>query len=386
MPPKGHSSLGPSSAARWLSCPASVLLSERCPKDDTGSVYAAEGTAAHALAEIEARYELIDRNKESYLQNIKQWDSTYADEYSREDMTRHVHKYIDQIRAALDSEDGSILLLEQHMDTGVPGVWGTGDAVVISPRSIYVIDLKYGQGTPVNAIGNPQLRLYALGALNTFGDLLGTVETATATVVQPRLGSISSETLSVDELLTWRDTEVSPVVKEIDSGSMRFGPGESACRWCPVAGECRARRDFLVARDFSGDPDLLDDSEVGEELKRLSQIRHWCDSLESVAFDRIYSQGRNIPGFKVVAGRGRRVISDPPAAIQCLIDHGFPAEKVAEFKIRPLGQLEKLIGRSEMPEILGQYIEKKDGKPSLVSDSDPRPPLDPTNSAISDFG
>ena len=294
-------------------------------------------------------------------------------------MERHVGKYVDQVRAALDSEPHSVLLLEQRMDTGVPGVWGTGDAVVVSPRLVHVLDLKYGQGVPVNAVGNPQLRLYGLGAMNEFGDLLGSIEGVAVTIVQPRLGSVSSETLTVAELTEWRDTVVMPAVQKVEDGAGDFGPGEAACRFCPVAGECRARRDF-------GDPDLLDDEEVGSELERVAQIRHWCDALEGVAFDRIYTEGRTIPGFKVVAGRGRRVITDAPAVIQTLIDAGYQPEQVAEVKALPLGKLEKLVGKADLPELIGAYITKRDGKPSLVGEADPRPPLTAASSAAADFG
>lgn len=384
MPPKGHANLGPSSAARWLACPASVPLAAAAPTPPE-SPHAAEGTAAHALAEIVARFELIDHDEAARDHALNHWTSKYGETYDMVDMLRHVGKYVDQVRADLDAEPHSVLLLEQRMATGVPGVWGTGDAVVVSPRAVRVLDLKYGQGVPVNAVGNPQLRLYGLGALNEFGDLLGTVEEVSVTVVQPRLGSVSSETLTVQELIEWRDTVVLPGVQKVEDGSDKFDPGEAACRWCPVAGECRARRDFLVARDF-GDPGLLDDEEVGAELERVAQIRHWCDALEGVAFDRIYTEGRTIPGFKVVAGRGRRVVTDPAAAIQTLIDSGYQPEQVAEFKILPLGKLEKLVGKADLPELIGAYITKKEGKPSLVGDADPRPPLTAAASAAADFG
>lgn len=384
MPPKGHATLGPSSSARWISCPASVELAAAAPPEGP-SPHAEEGTAAHALAEIEVRHELITRDDAAHEAALAGWDRKFAHTYDRTDMLRHIGKYVDQVRAALDSVPHSVLLLEQRMDTGVPGVWGTGDAVVVSPTTVHVLDLKYGQGVRVDAVGNSQLRLYGLGALREFGDLLGTVETVTVSIVQPRLGAFSSETLTVEELEKWRDTVVMPSVEKIDKGVRQFGPSEAACRWCPVAGECRARRDYLVARDF-GAPEVLQDTEIAHELTRVAQLRHWCDALEKVAFSRIYEEDRDIPGFKVVAGRGRRVVANPPAAIQTLIDTGFTAEQVAEFKIRPIGQLEKLVGRKELPDLIGQYIEKKEGKPALVADSDPRPPISRAASAAEDFG
>jgi hypothetical protein len=344
-----------------------------------------EGTAAHALAEIEARYELIDLNEAAHKAALARWDAKFGSQYDRAEMLRHVGKYVDQVRAALDSLPHSVLLLEQRMDTGIPGVWGTGDAVVVSPEAIHVLDLKYGRGVPVDAAGNPQLRLYGLGALRCFGDLLGEVETVTVSIIQPRLGSFSTETLPVRELEAWREGVVMPAVERIAQGSMVASPSEGACRWCPVAGECRARRDYLTEQDFS-EPPLLDDAELAAEVARVSQLRSWCDAVEKCAFKRVYEEGKSLPGLKIVRGRGRRVITDQPAAIQTLIDHGYGAEQVADFKVKPLGQLEKLVGKKDLPEIIGAYMERREGPLSLVGEDDPRPSVTREASAVADFG
>lgn len=384
MPPQDHAQLSPSAAMRWLQCPASVLLADQAGPEEA-SPHAMEGTAAHALAEIEARYELIDLNEAAHKAALARWDAEFGAQYDKTEMLRHVGKYVDQVRAALDSLPHSVLLLEQRMDTGVPGVWGTGDAIVVSPEAIHVLDLKYGRGVPVDAARNPQLRLYGLGALHCFGDLLGDVETISMSIIQPRLGSFSTETLPVRELEAWREAVVMPAVEQIRQGSMVASPSEGACRWCPVAGECRARRDHLTEQDFR-EPPLLDDGELAAEVARISQLRSWCDAVEKCAFKRVYEEGRNLPGLKIVRGRGRRVITDQPAAIQTLIDHGYGAEQVADFKVKPLGQLEKLVGKKDLPEIIGAYMERREGPLSLVGDDDPRPSVTRGSSAAEDFG
>lgn len=382
--PQDHAQLSPSAAVRWLQCPASVLLADQAGPEEA-SPHAMEGTAAHALAEIEARYELIDPNEAAHREALARWDAEFGSQYDKTEMLRHVGKYIDQVRAALDSLPHSVLLLEQRMDTGVPGVWGTGDAVVVSPEAIHVLDLKYGRGVPVDAARNPQLRLYGLGALRCFGDLLGDVETVTVSIIQPRLGKFSSETLPVRELEAWREGVVMPAVERIAQGSLVASPSEGACRWCPVAGECRARRDYLTEQDFS-EPPLLDDAELAAEVARVSQLRSWCDAVEKCAFKRVYEDGRDLPGLKIVRGRGRRVITDQPAAIQTLIDHGYGAEQVADFKVKPLGQLEKLVGKKDLPEIIGTYMERREGPLSLVGEDDPRPSVTREASVVADFG
>lgn len=384
MPPQDHAQLSPSAAVRWLQCPVSVLLADEAGPEEA-SPHALEGTAAHALAEIEARYELIDGDDTAHKAALARWDAEYGSRYDKAEMLRHVGKYVDQVRAALDGLPHSVLLLEQRMDTGVPGVWGTGDAIVVSPEAIHVLDLKYGRGVPVEATRNPQLRLYGLGALCCFGDLLGDVETISMSIIQPRLGSFSTETLPVRELEAWRESVVMPAVERIAQGSMAASPSEGACRWCPVAGECRARRDYLTEQDFS-EPPLLDDAELATEVARVSQLRSWCDAVEKRAFTRVYEEGRDLPGLKVVRGRGRRVITDQPAAIQTLIDHGYGAEQVADFKVKPLGQLEKLVGKKDLPGIIGAYMERREGPLSLVGADDPRPSVTRESSAAEDFG
>ena len=383
MPPKAHSTLGPSSAARWISCPASVALSAELPERDDSSPYAEEGTAAHALAEIESRYRLLGMDDARHRADLDEWRVRYSADYSESEIMGFITRYVDRVEEALDSHPHSVLLLEQRMDTGVPGCWGTGDAVIVSPEHIHVLDLKYGRGVAVSAEGNPQLRLYALGALNEFGDLLGEVQSVSYSIVQPRLGEESTETLNTPELLEWRDNTVLPSVKLIDKGERVFGPSESACRWCPVAGECRVRRDFLAREEF-GDPDLLSDAEIGEELSRVKQLRHWCDSVERAGLDRAYSDGRTIPGWKVVRSNGRRVITDTTRAIELLAGAGHPSDEVSSVKLKGIGELEKLVGKS-LSDILGELIIKTEGKPSLVPASDRRRALDPTTSAAEDF-
>ena len=250
MPPIGHASLGPSSAGRWLTCTASVRMAEEFPNPKAESSFAEEGTAAHALAELEARREFLGLSEDDYAAGLAGWRESWGEKYDEDEIRENVLVYVAEVGRALRADPMSSLLLEQRMETGVDGCWGTGDAVVISPSSVHILDLKYGMGVPVGAVGNPQLRLYGLGGLETFGSLIGDIERVTVTIVQPRLDSISSETLTTSELLAWRDEVVIPAVREIDSGRDHFQPSESACRFCPVAGECIARRDFVLSGDF----------------------------------------------------------------------------------------------------------------------------------------
>ena len=383
MAPTAHARLSPSSAARWIRCPASIVVAGDVRTEE--SPYAREGTAAHALAEIEARYRLLGMGAEELNRALAEWRAEYGSDYDEAEILGYVEKYVDKVEEALDADPSAFLLLEQKMDTGVPGCWGTGDAVVVSPTNIHVLDLKYGKGVPVSSNNNPQLRLYGLAGLRTFGDLLWEVETVTTTIVQPRLHSSSTETLSVEELLAWESGTVLPAVRSIENGERDFGPSEEACRWCPIAGECRPRLEHITRRDF-GDPDLLTDEEVGRELARVKETRSWCDALEKVGLRRAYSEGREIPGWKVVRTNGRRIVTNGPAAIQTLIDHGYPAEEVSKIAVKPIGELEKLLGRETFSDLLGEFVLKTEGNPALAPEADRRKPIAPAASAAEDFG
>jgi len=359
------------------------------PANDESS-YAREGTIAHELGEIEARYHFHIDDAATYARKKDEWVLMFeAEKYepgTRQDMERHIERYIELIEERMAMFPNSTVMFEERVDTGVPTCWGTSDTVVVSPSHVEIIDLKYGAGVPVSAIENSQLRLYGLGALDTFGDLLGETEIVRTTVFQPRLGNTSTEELPADELRQWRKEVALPAAEAaLDDEQGEFAPSDTACRWCPLAGICRARMEKNTQDDFGAQPDTLSFEELGEVLGRIGEIRSWCSAVEDYALDAAYSQGKEIPGWKVVRSGGRRVISDATAAIQTLIDAGFTAEQVTEFKPKGLGVLEKLVGKTELPAVLGDLLVKTPGKPSLAPEADKRPAISPTSEAIKDF-
>lgn len=388
--PSAHAKLSPSSAERWLTCTASIRMAEAVRKDDQGSSYAMEGTLAHAMAEAKAGYRF---KLDGYFPTTKYFDEfhedyaeVYGDDVShRDEMILHADAYVELLEERMKRYPNSVLMLEQKLDTGVERCWGTGDAVIVSPRHVEVIDLKYGQGVPVGAQENPQLMLYGVGALDTYGDFLGDVEEVFITVFQPRIDNTSTWSLPADELRAWRDNTVKPAGAEALSDNGTFAPSEKACRWCPAAGICRPRMEAVTAHDFDSDPDVLSPEDLAELLPQLSTIKAWAADVERAALDRMYTQGEDIPGFKVVQSRGRRVINDQALAIQTLTDAGYPADKTATFSLKPFGYLEKLVGKKDFTEILGDQISKTEGKPSIVPESDKRPPIDRGGEAARDF-
>jgi len=292
--------------------------------------------------------------------------------------------YVKLLQDFMAEHDHSQLLLEQRVEPGLPSCWGTSDAVIVSPEHVHIVDFKYGMGVRVSAVENPQLMLYAVGALDSFGDLLGEAKTVFMTIHQPRLDATSTWSIGADELRAWRDDAL-VTAEEALGDHAHFQPSEDACRWCPAAGLCRAQMEQATAVDFAVKPDLLTPEELATLLPQLKSITSWCSAVDAAALDLVYSQGRDIPGYKVVLSGGRRSITDDAAAIQMLIDAGYPAETVADFKVKALGSLEKLVGKKDLPGILGDLIVKSEGKPALVPESDKRPAINPNTEARKEF-
>lgn len=375
-----HATLSPSAASRWIKCPASIRMEEAVPPQKE-STYAREGTAAHARAEMLARHLILGEPLDD--EDVDAWRAEYdiSDEADAE-MEEHALAYVDLLRSRLAANPGSVLLLEQRLPTGIKSCWGTSDAVIVSPEVVESVDFKYGLGVKVDAQANPQLRLYGVGALDTFGDLLGDVQTVRLTVHQPRLGHTDTEELSAAELREWRDS-IKPVAEVALGPNAPFGPGEDTCRWCPASGRCRAQMEFATQRDFAK-ADTLDEYEVAELLERVPAIEAWCAALKDYALNRAYSEGVAIPGFKVVMSGGRRSITDPDGALAALTAIGYDKDAVSTRKMKALGDLETLL-RGDFEVAVAPFITKGKGSPSLVPESDKRVAISPESTAAEDF-
>jgi len=403
--PTEHANLSPSSAERWISCPASVGLINALPKkDDDGSKYAREGTLAHALAEIRAGLKFGLISDAQYADELMSWkaefDAEGYEEGTEEEMYHHTTAFLNVIEERLDEYPNSTLLLEQRMDAGVPDCWGTSDVVIVSPEHVEIIDLKYGSGVPVSAVGNPQLRLYALGAFDTFGDLLGEPRVVHISVFQPRVrDGWSTEVLPVEDLLAWRAEVAIPAAEEaLYSDNPKFGPSEEACRWCPLAGVCRARLEKVTREDF-GDPlddeeylapdpekaPLLGPADLARLLPKLPEIRAWVSAVEAAALEMAYSQGTEIPGWKVIRSGGKRSIVDPNQAIETLKANGFTEDQILDTKLKAMGTIEKMLGKKRFEALISPYVSKSAGRESLVPESDHRPAITPGSEAADDF-
>lgn len=378
-----HAPLSPSSASRWLSCPASVTLSAGA--DDEESEYAGEGTAAHELAEIEAAmfFKLIKPSV--YDERRESWDERYLNVYDTDEMDEHVEDYISFLDGIVQDAGGAAsVLLEQRMSAGIKGCWGTSDAVIITADTIHVVDLKYGRGIAVEVEHNAQIMLYALGALDEFGDLLDDTRTVKMSIFQPRNGGASTWETSPAELRGWREA-IRPVAAIALSGENAwFGPSESACRWCPMSGTCKAQLTEVFGGGWDEtDPATMTPEEQGAMLDRVAFIKNWLVAFEAAALHSAYHEETAIPGYKVVLSSGRRSYTDPEAVVDAL----KAAERGDLVKIAPeaLTKVEKALGKGEFTKLLGGLVQRSDGKPSLVPEDDGREAISSTEQARRDF-
>lgn len=374
-PPEGHAArahavLSASGAARWIACPPSALLEADLP--DTESDASRQGTAAHELAEHKLRRALKLRSDRP------------TSEWQDDEMEELTDAYRDHVLAVAAETDGAEVFIEQRVDFShiVPGGFGTCDAVVIADGTMDIIDLKYGAGVAVDADGNPQLRLYALGALGTFG-MLYDIHTVRMTIFQPRRHNVSSETLGVEVLTHWARTVVEPAAKLAAAGDGDFAAGDH-CGFCKLRATCRARAEenLTIARHEFANPVELSDEEIADIILRAPEITKWLKAVEAHAASAAINHGHQWPGLKLVAGRSVRKYADEQAVAEAAEAAGYT--DVWDRRLIGITAMQKLMGKKDFDEVLGDLVVKPDGKPTLVPVSDRRPALE-THTPEDDF-
>lgn len=373
MPDK-HALLSASSAHRWLVCTPCARLEENFP--NTTSAYAEEGTRAHSMCEAKLRRFLAG--------NAEPLGVLDGDQEMDEYTTQYAEFVEEELAAAKAVTPDARLFVEQELDFAdfVPEGFGTSDAVIVSDDTLHVIDFKYGKGVPVAAVGNPQLRLYALGAYLALGAIYDFTKVRTV-VFQPRSNNISHEELLVTELLDWATTYVKPRAALAFEGEGEYLPGEH-CRFCRAGSVCRARAEeaFKVIERVDTAPALLSDDEIPDLLRKLDSTEKWIEALRAYAQSRAVTEGKKWDGFKLVEGRKVRKIADEIEAANRLRGQGFTPEDYTNTKLKGITDLERLIGKKRFPEVLGDLVVKPKGDPVLVSIDDKRPEINPLAEAF----
>ena len=405
MPPEKHALLSASAASRWLTCTAAPRFEEGLP--ESTSTYAAEGSLAHAIAELKALKKFTIMTGRTYTTRL---NKLKKDQLYDPEMDKTTDLYLEHLtEQAMLYDSTPTVAVEVRVDFSeyVPEGFGTCDCVMIGGDTLSITDYKHGKGVPVAATGNPQMRLYALGALKRYAAVFGdTIKQVRMSIEQPRLNSYSTDLITVDELLDWGNS-IKPIAQKAFSGLGEFVPGEH-CRFCRGKAQCRARANANSAlEDFKGcvpaatiqpgefvpqvhsyiTPNgnevhpLLTDAEVGDLLIRGQHLIQWYKDLEEYATKRLMD-GKPIEGWKLVAGRSVRTFTDQDAAIQAVIAAGYDEALVYDRKPKTLSELEKLMGKAEFAEKIGSFVVKPLGKPTLALATDKREAYNP---AASDF-
>lgn len=368
--PKIHATLSASSAHRWLSAPPLPQLEKYFPKD--ASLMAAEGTAAHALCEYKLRKALGQKIKRS------------ASDFDNDDMEAYTDDYcsyvIEEFQKANLNHPGTTVLIEQRLDFSkyVPDGFGTGDCIIIADGLMHIIDFKYGKGVRVAAENNPQMKLYALGALNNYSMLYNRPDTIEMTIFQPQIGNVSTWSIETDTLLHWAKIELKEKAELAINGQgiVKYGPWLQFSNCNAVL---RVRYDQykkLQALQLKS-PHLMSNEEIEEVLVNVDALIKWANQVKAYAQDLTINHGKQWTGFKVVEGRSIRKYKDEAKVAQVAKNNGFT--DIYQQSLLPITKLEKVMGKKKFDELLGPYIYKPAGKLTLVPNSDKRPAVDTTN-------
>ncbi|MBR3333133.1 MAG: DUF2800 domain-containing protein [Clostridia bacterium] len=374
-----HAFLSASSSDRWLHCPPSAKLCAQ--EEDPGSPYAQEGSDAHALCQYELEKALGRESKDPRP------DLTFYNEEMQEGSDGYVAFVMEQLAAIKETCPDPAVLVEQTLDFSkwVTHGFGTGDCVIVADDLLQIIDYKYGMGVLVSAsgsdgTGNSQLKLYALGALDTFGDLYS-IKRIRLSIYQPRRQNIDSFDLTKEELLSWAENTLAPVAKLAFAGDGDFTAGDH-CVFCRIRSTCRKRSEYnreLAKYDFAPPPTLTE-AEIAEILPRLDQLTSWAEDMKAYALQEAV-KGIAFPGFKLVEGRSNRRFTDETAVAKIVTEAGYEAW---DRKLQTITNLQKQMGRKIFNELLSSYIEKPRGKPVLVPATDNRPAFNPAEADFKD--
>lgn len=365
---RAHALLSASSSARWLACPPSAVAASMYENADTD--FTREGTRAHEVAEQIARGKPVD---------------PYGD--ITPEMVRCAEAYSNYIQELI-TDDNAVVLLEQRVDfsSWAPGGFGTCDCQVLQGRRLDVIDYKYGQGVPVSAVNNSQMRLYALGALHDFGDIYD-IDEIVMHIFQPRLNNVSSERLSVADLRAWGE-EIRPVAAQAAAGRGDMAAGEH-CRFCPHAGSCptlaASCTKLVNLHEGKAAIPSLAPWMVADILKAEPMISGWLKAVKDRALATMLN-GEEIPGYKVVEGRGSREWFSSVPVDSTLHAAGYRQEEyMTQPELLSPAQMEKALGKKKVAELLGSFIVSKPGNPTVAPESDKRKPFDRLAAARKDF-
>lgn len=365
--PSQHAILSASGSNKWIHCHPSARLEELF--EEKPSVYAAEGTEAHSVAEQKLRNWIEGHPRRKVRAANKEMDeaTSFYKDYVLETYNKEKKK----------SEVADLFVeVQVDLSTWIPEGFGTSDAVIVSNHKLHVIDLKYGKGVKVSAPNNPQLMIYAAGVMALY-DCLYDFDTVVLHIVQPRRDHISTYEMTTQELADWMENTVKPAAKEAWEGQGEQKAGEW-CQFCKARPQCQAHAQLMKKLDeryqrMCGM--LLTDQQITELLPELPGLMSWAKEVQEFALDQAL-KGTHYEGYKVVEGTSRRKITDESKVSEALQNAGFDYNMImTKPKLQAITDLEKLVGKKDFAQIAGEWVEKPQGKPTLVPVSDKRPEI-----------
>ena len=367
-----HALLSASSSKQWINCPPSARLCADIP--DQPSPFAQEGTDAHALCEYKV-LKALGRSPNDPTEDLDNYNNE-MESYATEYCNYVIKQYEESKQYCKDPE----ILIEQRLDFSrwVPEGFGTGDCIIVADEVLHIIDFKYGLGVLVDAERNPQMMCYALGAFDLY-DGIYDINTVKMTIFQPRRDNISTFTINKEELLKWADTVLAPTAALAFNGEGDFKAGDH-CQFCKAKATCRKRSEYnleLTKYDFKMS-ETLTDSEIAAVLSKADSLVSWVNDVKDYALKQALG-GVKYEGFKVVEGKSNRKFTNESTVASIVANAGFDPY---ENKLLSITAMTSLLGKKKFSELLGNYVTKPQGKPTLVPDTDKRPEL---NTAKNDF-
>ena len=284
-----------------------------------------------------------------------------------EDYGQFIAETVNTMRA--DCPDAVVELEAKSLDFSewVPEGFGTGDCIVVADDLLEIIDFKYGKGVRVEAYNNPQMRLYALGAIKRYG-ILYDIKRVRMTIIQPRINrEPSTEEMALDELLDWAENYVKPRAALAFAGEGEFNPTEDACKFCRAKEQCKARADKNLAL-FDEAPDvlLITPDEAGAILEKAADIKAWLKDLDALVTKTLF-EGASVEGWKLVEGRSNRKLGNEEKVVEAMVEAGIDDAELYTRSLITLTAMEKAYGKKKLTEILGDLITKPPGKPMSLS-------------------
>lgn len=373
-----HALLSPSSSHRWLNCTPSARLEEKV--EDQGSSFAEEGTCAHALCEIKLRDLLNLPPEPNEFEELKdRWYDKSMEDYTDEYVTLVYGKYLD----AQKKDPNALLFIEKTLDfsSWIPESFGTCDAIIVSEGEIEVFDFKYGKGVEVSAVENPQMMIYALGAMADY-DLEYNIKTVRMAIVQPRVSNFSEWEISMADLRKWATETLAVKARLAIMGEGEHQAG-GWCKFCKIKARCSALANKMMACYTQNEvKELITDEQMGDILTLIPTIKTWCTAVEDYALAQALN-GKHFKGHKLVEGRAIRKVTDSDTLIARLLDAGHSTSDIFKpAELRSLGDLEKVAGKKNFAELAKGCVEKPQGKPTLAPDSDKRQEWNVSSAAL----